>query len=174
MKAAKVFLAASLFAMAAYAQDSQPKECLCFEIEGKMGQELKALVEKYKGQLPEATVINSGGAAAGQGRFANFDLEASKEQETIDRAAEGKELYTRKCQSCHGKNGRVKAYNKSARLDTLSLSEFEHAIIEYKNGDRKGSTAFVMRPFADTLTTNDVKNIHAYLQSINNTQEKGE
>lgn len=92
---------------------------------------------------------------------------AKVEKELKDAAVIAKELYTNKCQTCHGANGEKRAYNAARPLKDLSLEDMEESIRNYKVGKVSSMTASVMAPYANFIDYKEIKGIHAYLQSIN-------
>jgi cytochrome c553 len=103
-------------------------------------------------------------------------MEAKKVQEAkekeIKRVLEnkiaGKELYTSKCQSCHGEKGEVSAYNVAKPLKDLSVDDISFAIGQYTNRSDYGyDYNMVMRPIAANTTKADIVKIKDYLDSVN-------
>lgn len=103
-------------------------------------------------------------------------LEAKKEQEKKEKeieekilyAKEGKELYINKCQSCHGQKGEVSAYNAARPLNKISYDDMEYAINRYTNDPQHGNGyQMIMRPIASNTTSDNLKKIKSYLDSIN-------
>ena len=92
---------------------------------------------------------------------------AKVEKELKDAAVIAKELYTNKCQTCHGANGEKRAYNAARPLKDLSLEDMEESIRNYKVGKVSSMTASVMAPYANFVDYKEIKGIHAYLQNIN-------
>ena len=103
-------------------------------------------------------------------------MEAKKVQEAkekeIKRVLEnkiaGKELYTKKCQSCHGEKGEKSAYNVAMPLKDMSVDDMAHAIGQYTNRNDYGyDYNMVMRPIAANTTKADIVKIKDYLDSVN-------
>ena len=92
---------------------------------------------------------------------------AKVEQELKDSADIAKELYTSKCQTCHGVNGEKSAYNTARPLKDLSVEDMTESIKNYKIGKSDSMNANVMAPYANFIDYKEIKGIHAYLQSIN-------
>ncbi|QKF68246.1 hypothetical protein AVENP_2765 [Arcobacter venerupis] len=93
---------------------------------------------------------------------------AKVEKELKDATILAQELYTTKCQTCHGTNGEKRAYNTSRPLKDLSLEDMQESIKNYKVGNVNSMNANIMTPYANFLDHNEIKGIHAYLKSINN------
>jgi len=91
--------------------------------------------------------------------------EAKKLAESISL---GKDIYTNKCQSCHGGKGEKVAYNVGETLRDLSIQDIEHKIGRYTNDPNYGyGYNLIMRPIAAGITSENIENIKAYLDSIN-------
>ncbi|MDY3205110.1 MAG: c-type cytochrome [Arcobacter sp.] len=92
---------------------------------------------------------------------------AKVEKELKDAAVIAKELYTNKCQTCHGTKGEVSAYNTARPLKDLSVEDMQESIKNYKVGKVDSMNANIMAPYANFIDYKEIKGIHAYLQSIN-------
>lgn len=104
-------------------------------------------------------------------RLEEKEIKKKKEQEikkTLDSKLNGKKIYVNKCQSCHGNQGEVSAYNVAKPLKDMSSEDISYAINRYTNeaGYGKGYD-IIMRPIAANTRSQDVKDIKAYLDSIN-------
>ena len=92
----------------------------------------------------------------------------AKEAEELKEAMESAQnLYTNKCQNCHGINGELSAYNSARPLKDLSIEDMQESIRDYKNGKRNSINANIMVPYANFLDNKEIKGIHAYLNKIN-------
>ncbi len=92
---------------------------------------------------------------------------AKVEKELKNAAVIAKELYTNKCQTCHGANGEKRAYNTARPLKDLSVEDMQESIKNYKIGKVDSVNANIMAPYANFIDYKEIKGIHAYLQSIN-------
>lgn len=100
--------------------------------------------------------------------FAKEEKKQKEIEKKISQANEGKETYIKKCQSCHGKKGEVNAYGVSKPLKDLSFDDIEYAIDQYTRDNNYGyGYNIVMRPIASSITSNQLKNIKSYLNSLN-------
>ena len=93
---------------------------------------------------------------------------AKVEKELKDAAVIAKELYTNKCQTCHGTKGEVSAYNTARPLKDLSVEDMQESIKNYKVGKVDSMNANIMAPYANFLDYKEIKGVHAYLNKINN------
>lgn len=107
-------------------------------------------------------------------KYSNIDykLLASniKEKKDLDIKNEnlinGEKLYNKVCKSCHGIDATKSLNNKSRNLSKMSEDEFKEAILNYQYGDYTSGSFFIMKQYADTLTKNDINNLHLYLKNI--------
>jgi len=75
----------------------------------------------------------------------------------------GKEIFSKKCVACHGKNGEG---NKSQKAPKLA-GQFDWYIVTQLNNFQKGvRNNPKMLPFIKTLTEKDFQNLGAYLNSL--------
>lgn len=103
-------------------------------------------------------------------------LEMKKEEEKkakeikvlADAAIAGENIYTNKCQSCHGAKGEKRAYNSSRPLKDMTMEEMSLSIRDYKLGERNTQNAIIMIPYANYLDARDIEGIYSYLNKLNN------
>ena len=173
MKLIKSLIAAAVLTLSMQAQEDI--KYLCIELKGEMGKELKALVEKYHGEIKEAD-IKTFSPRGQQGRFANFDIEKTQAVDKTAMIEGGKDIYQRRCQSCHGLNAQIKAYNKSRALNTLTPKQIKASMQGYKNDTYDRGAAFVMKPHAISLNSDEVDDVAAYIEHLakNPIEEKKE
>jgi mono/diheme cytochrome c family protein len=152
---------ATLLATSLYAS-STSSDCVCFKLEGEMGAELKALIEKYHGEL--ATIKNDGASSESKG-VSIFTVTEKKAVTKAELADIGQNLFTAKCAVCHGDKGQKRAYGKSRALNTLSLEDMTNSIRGYKGGTYDRGMGFLMSPFAN-ISEEEVQGVHEYLQSL--------
>jgi cytochrome c553 len=169
MKIAKFALSALLASSVAFGAGS---DCVCFKLEGEMGKELKALIEKYHGELSQAKTSSKNIKGEESNKFSIFTVEEKKAITKKDRMVIGKKIYNLACASCHGAKGEVAASSSSAKLSDMSREDFIDAIKGYRVGDYGGSLKYSMIPYAQNLTAQDMDNILDYLDSINNPTKK--
>ncbi len=104
-------------------------------------------------------------------RLEDKKIQEEKEQKIekiLKSKIEGKEIYIKKCQSCHGEKGEKAAYNVGNALKDLSLDDIEHAIGQYTNRSDYGyGYNMLMKPIAANTTKAQLAKIKDYLNSIN-------
>ncbi len=95
------------------------------------------------------------------------EIATKKKEAYIRKSKSGEKLYNTKCISCHGQNGELKARGVSRPIKDLNLQDFTLSIRGYNNADYDRGMAFVMKPYATLMDSNDIKNVYVYLRSIN-------
>lgn len=93
--------------------------------------------------------------------------EAAKEAMFTANKQAGEKLYTSKCIVCHGEKGELKAKGVSRAINSLDHNEFQTSIRDYNIGNKEGAMVIVMKPYANAMDYNDIKNVYTYLKSIN-------
>ena len=78
----------------------------------------------------------------------------------------GKELYTKKCASCHGKDADKKAMGTSEKINTLTLEEIKNSLIGYQDGSYSGKYKSMKRSLARKLGQEDISAVAAYIQTL--------
>lgn len=84
---------------------------------------------------------------------------------------DGKNIYINKCQQCHGEKADQRAYATARPLIDLTLEDMQLAIRDYVNEDYDRGNALIMRPYANFLTTEKVKNIYSYIKTLKPEEE---
>lgn len=101
-------------------------------------------------------------------------LQQIKEEESREKISEkekndlaqGKKIYLSDCVSCHGKKAELEAYNSSRKLITLSVDDMIESIRDYNLDQKDNGMAHIMKPYADSLVTQDVKNVAKYINTL--------
>jgi mono/diheme cytochrome c family protein len=78
----------------------------------------------------------------------------------------GKVIYLKNCQHCHGEKGELTPYNTSRALNQMNLHDFKASIRGYSLDDYDRGYAIVMRPYATSMNSSKTKAVYAYLQSL--------
>jgi len=99
------------------------------------------------------------------------ELKKRKILETMSK--DGRRIYLDKCQRCHGAKAQLRAYGTSRPLIKLSLSDLQVAIRNYVIEDYSRGKAFIMRPYAVMLKSQDIKNIYSYIKSLRQEDKEG-
>ena len=101
-------------------------------------------------------------------------LETRKEEEKAAKivaikekmSKSGKELYIKTCQTCHGEKADLKPYNTSRALVDLSLQDMQLAIRDYMIDEYDRGYAMIMKPYANMLNNQKIKEVYSYIKSL--------
>jgi len=98
----------------------------------------------------------------------------TKEKLRIGKLNAGRKTYVNKCQTCHGDNGLERPFNTSRPIANLSIQEFKNSMRGYvnENKDYDRGKAMIMKPYADTSDSHDIKNVFVYLKSLKKTKKE--
>lgn len=99
------------------------------------------------------------------------EIASKKKEVKLRMSRNGKKLYINKCQSCHGENA-DEVYGRSRALSKLSLFDFKTTIRDYNLGEYDRGQAFVMKPYANLMNSQDIKNVYSYIQTLKNKKEE--
>lgn len=77
-----------------------------------------------------------------------------------------KAFYIKRCQTCHGEKGELRAKGTSRPLNTLSVNEMNKAILGYSMDTYDRGLAMVMIPYTSFATDENLEDIYTYLQSF--------
>jgi mono/diheme cytochrome c family protein len=143
---------------------------------GKFGDDLKALIEKYKtsGKIKVVETAPAKNESI-KDQISNFFTDKKKQDQArimIQKADEGKRLYVGKCAQCHGVKGEIRGYGKGRILNQMSQEDFLAAMDSYDNtaGDDPSveNQSFVMQQYADMVTHDQDVSIYQYILSMKN------
>jgi cytochrome c553 len=95
------------------------------------------------------------------------EVEKQKEELFAQNSKAGEQLYVNKCAVCHGEKGELKARGASRPINTLDHNDFKASIRDYTIGNKNSSLSIIMKPYADMMDYNDIRNVYIYLKSIN-------
>lgn len=99
------------------------------------------------------------------------EIATKKREIKLRMSKDGKRLYIKKCQNCHGINA-DEEYGRSRALTKLSLFDFKTTIRDYNLGEYDRGQAFVMAPYANLMDSQDIKNVYSYIQTLKNEKDK--
>jgi len=92
-------------------------------------------------------------------------VEESKDEEEKPNIQNGEKIYKSKCISCH-KDGTISAYNAARPLATLSVEQIKISIRDYGLDQKDNGMAILMKPYANMLSSKDIKDVAAYIQTL--------
>ncbi len=98
------------------------------------------------------------------------ELAAKKKEVKIRMSKDGKALYIKKCQNCHGEKA-DNPYGNSRALVNLNFVDFKTTIRDYELGEYDRGQAFIMRPYANAMNSTDIKNVYSYIQTLKPKEE---
>ena len=140
---------------------------------GKFGDDLKALIEKYKktGNI-EVTEQAPAKKETIKEQIASFFSDQKSEEnykKMISRTQEGERIYKLKCATCHGKSGEDGSYGGKP-LNQMTQQEFIADMNSYSSADEETSKnqSFAMTQYASTVTNEQDIGIYQYLQNLKN------
>lgn len=152
-------------------------KCVCFELEGKFGEEIMAILQKYAKNLGDENitvvkeekikpedqksfvasligVIDSPDSVTGNG---DNDLAA------------GKAFYNKQCATCHGENGQEKAYGTSRPIAGMDAQKVYADLKHYQDGTYAGGVRFVKQTIAQTMTDPIMRSVAEYVSKLKDT-----
>lgn len=150
---------------------AKEKECICFELEGKFGEEIKAILMKYAKNLgdEDIKIIKEQGTPEQQS-FVNSllgvgsaDLGDSGDASDPESM---KEFYNSSCASCHGEQGDEMLGGMGKPLHAYSADEISEAIRSYQDGDYQGSARFVKQSVTQPLVKREVRSLARYIEQL--------
>lgn len=157
-------------------------EIVCFELSGEFGEEIRAVLEKYKSQIENGEVKTKNNsmlqsylpaakepqtqaekAAASNGITLPPPpkINAQKSADGVDLAL-GERLYSRDCASCHGAKGEEKVLDRAA-INTWSAEDIASEIYRYQSYEFTGRSRFVKNQIAQRYIERDRKSVAAFV-----------
>ncbi|CAM2814871.1 c-type cytochrome [Helicobacter burdigaliensis] len=161
----KILLAGLFFLGALYA-----KECVCFELEGEFGEEIKAILQKYSKNLgsKDIKVVREDADLSVQEKSFIDSLLGTGNVASNDPAYDlenGKKKYERDCASCHGAKGEV-SVAKKAPINTWKAQDITDEIKTYQNQTFEGQSRFVKNQISQRYTKKDMLDIGHYIETL--------
>ena len=148
------------------------EECVCFELKGEFGEEIKAILQKYSKNLgsKDIKVVREDADLTAQER--NFldsllgtSAEPAASKAKTSNLERSKKFYERDCASCHGQKGEISVAGK-APINTWKASDIAEEIRTYQNQSFKGQSRFVKNQVAQRYTKRDMEDIGVYVESL--------
>lgn len=169
-----VLLSLNLFA-------AEDKECVCFELKGKFGEEIRAILEKYTKNLgdDQIRVVTEDSYQAEESKsITDSVLGIFSPEESVAKQAKGKDLtevasvYERDCATCHGIAG---SNTESSRaISSMDADSIFDVLITYHDGTYKGPSRFVKKTAVQTLSFDDLKLLSHYITTLKTDKPKKE
>ncbi|EES89459.1 c-type cytochrome [Helicobacter canadensis] len=145
-------------------------ECVCFELKGEFGEEIKAILKKYSKNLgsKDIQVVREDADLTVQEKsflqslIGTGEVASSSQKYNLEN---GKKLYNRDCASCHGEKGEI-AVAKKAPINTWSAQNIADEIKSYQDQSFQGQSRFVKNQIAQRYTKKDMEDVGAYVESL--------
>ncbi len=145
-------------------------ECVCFELKGEFGEEIRAILQKYSKNLgsKDIKVVREDADLTAQERsflgslLGSGDVAPSAREANLEN---GGKLYGRDCASCHGEKGEVSVANKKP-INTWSAKDIVDELKSYQNQTFEGQSRFVKNQIALRYTKRDMDDIGNYVESL--------
>lgn len=145
-------------------------ECVCFELKGEFGEEIKAILKKYSKNLgsKDIQVVREDADLTVQEKsflqslIGTGEVASSSQKNDLEN---GKKLYNRDCASCHGEKGEI-AVAKKAPINTWSAQNIADEIKSYQDQSFQGQSRFVKNQIAQRYTKKDMEDVGAYVESL--------
>ncbi|WP_297812244.1 c-type cytochrome [uncultured Helicobacter sp.] len=165
----KKFLS-TLACIAIFSNALGANECICFELKGEFGEEIKAILQKYSKNLgsKDIKVVREDADITIQERsFLDSVLGTASVAATSKTAnlENGKKLYERDCASCHGSKGEISTAGKTP-INTWKAKDIAEEIKTYQNQSFDGQSRFVKNQIAQRYVRRDMEDIGAYLETL--------
>lgn len=151
-------------------------ECICFELKGEFGEEIKAILTKYAKNLGDKNITVIPDYAEAKKKNSMIDSfagifntkEAQTSNEDMDRAAK---IFYSQCSSCHGEKGEKSNYSsKGVPINTLSKEKILDALFSYQDGSYTGASRFVKNSATTPLRKIDLENLATYITKLKETK----
>lgn len=145
-------------------------ECVCFELKGEFGEEIKAILKKYSKNLGSRDIqvvredadLTIQEKSFLQSLIGTGEVASSSQKYNLEN---GKKLYNRDCASCHGEKGEI-AVAKKAPINTWSAQNIADEIKSYQDQSFQGQSRFVKNQIAQRYTKKDMEDVGAYVESL--------
>lgn len=145
-------------------------ECVCFELKGEFGEEIKEILKKYSKNLgnKDIQVVREDADLTPQEKnFLDSIIGAGKTTTVSNKTdrEKGEKLYKRDCASCHGQKGEISIATKKP-INTWQANDIVDELKSYQNQTFTGQSRFVKNQIAQRYTKDDMKNVASYIESI--------
>lgn len=148
-------------------------ECICFELKGEFGEEIKAILHKYTKNMGDKNITiipenDKKSQSFAESLVGIVDGGGSK-AEGYD-AAMAQKFYYNGCSSCHGDKGEATGYGGKAIRD-MSKEDILDAIYSYQDGSYKGASRFSKSTATAPLRKIDSINLAEYISKLKETKK---
>lgn len=155
---------------------AEKKECVCFELEGEFGKEIKAILQKYAKNLGDQNIKvykesaydvqieDKGIQGTVLGIFQPEEDFVVKQTDTSYVQAEA--TYKRDCATCHGAKGEIEANGISRKISEIESGEILDALISYRDGTYQGIARFVKQSASETMSISNMRLLADYIVKL--------
>ena len=145
-------------------------ECVCFELKGEFGEEIKAIMQKYSKNLGSKNikVVREDADLTVQERSFLDSIIGTGEVGSNVRAANlenGEKLYNRDCANCHGEKGEVSVAGTKP-INTWKAQAIADEIKTYADQTFEGQSRFVKNQIALRYTKRDMLDVGTYIETL--------
>lgn len=155
-------------------------ECVCFELEGQFGEEIKAVLKKYakdkninaNSKVIEVDTNNADNTEntesfVGSQMFNSFSVESGATSDI----QKGQKLYNRDCASCHGERAE-KSVRTRPGIVNWDTEKIISELRSYQTRDYEGQSRFVKEQMTQRYRKQDIVDIANYIHSLKENKEK--
>ena len=146
-------------------------ECVCFELKGEFGEEIREILKKYSKNLgsKDIKVVRENDDLTPQERnFIDSLLGTNKPTGAGAYQANkenGEKLYKRDCASCHGEKAETSVATRKA-INSWKANDIVDELKSYQNQTFEGQSRFVKNQIAQRYSKDDMRDIAYFIESL--------
>ncbi|WP_199770097.1 c-type cytochrome [Helicobacter mesocricetorum] len=146
------------------------EDCICFELKGEFGEEIKAILKKYSKNLDskDIQIIREDADLTTQEKSFLESLIGTGKVDSSNKRANlenGEKLFQRDCATCHGKNAEVSIVGKPS-INTWKAADIADELKSYQNQTFQGQSRFIKNQIAQRYTKKDMEDIGYYIETL--------
>lgn len=147
--------------------------CVCFELKGEFGKEVEALLRKYMKNMgdqnitvvKEEVITDKQQQSFIESLLGIVDAPAGSTSGEYDLTA-GKAFYDKQCATCHGLDGKERAYGTSRPIAGMNQEDVYAELRKYQDGTYSGGARFIKQTITQPMTHSLMRSVSAYIQSL--------
>ncbi|MDA3967637.1 MULTISPECIES: c-type cytochrome [Helicobacter] len=146
-------------------------ECVCFELKGEFGEEIREILKKYSKNLgsKDIKIVRENDDLTPQEKsFVDSLLGTGNPTSTRAYQANkenGEKLYKRDCASCHGQKAETSVATRKP-INTWKASDIVDELRTYQNQTFEGQSRFVKNQIAQRYSKDDMRDIAYFIESL--------
>lgn len=166
-------IAGVVLALNVWAQE-ETKECVCFELKGKFGEEIRAILEKYTKNLGDGQirVVTEESYEAEEAKSITDSMLGifTPDDRPISKKVKGKDssrvqgVYAHDCATCHGDNGMDTSQSKA--ISAMEAEKIFDVLQTYRDGTYKGAARFIKNSSMRTLSYDELEILSHYITTL--------